>query len=185
MDAVKVAAESKAWQSKWELEQLLRLVDPIKPDHIVEIGSYMGHGMATWDAAWHPRVLVGVDTEPQHGTLPYHVLTGDSSNPGVVDKVRNLVDGSVDFLFIDGDHSYDAVSRDFMMYSPMVRSGGIIALHDIHWDWKTNLHGRSVCGASWIGEVGVRRLWEEVNELYPSVQIWMLGAGPGTGILYV
>jgi hypothetical protein len=37
----------------------------------------------------------------------------------------------VDFLFIDGDHSYEGVKKDFEMYSPLVKSGGLIAFHDI------------------------------------------------------
>jgi predicted O-methyltransferase YrrM len=35
-----------------------------------------------------------------------------------------------DFLFIDGDHSYEGVKQDFEMYSHLVTSGGLIAFHD-------------------------------------------------------
>jgi predicted O-methyltransferase YrrM len=34
-------------------------------------------------------------------------------------------------LFIDGDHSYEGVKKDFEMYSPLVAEGGLIAFHDI------------------------------------------------------
>ncbi len=37
----------------------------------------------------------------------------------------------IDFLFIDGDHTYEGVKKDFEMYSPFVKNGGIIAFHDI------------------------------------------------------
>jgi hypothetical protein len=37
----------------------------------------------------------------------------------------------IDFLFIDGDHSYEGVLQDFAMYSWLVRRGGLIAFHDI------------------------------------------------------
>ena len=37
----------------------------------------------------------------------------------------------MDFLFIDGDHSYEGVKRDFADYAPLVRPGGLIAFHDI------------------------------------------------------
>ena len=37
----------------------------------------------------------------------------------------------IDFLFIDGDHTYEGVKMDFEMYSPFVKTGGIIAFHDI------------------------------------------------------
>jgi predicted O-methyltransferase YrrM len=36
----------------------------------------------------------------------------------------------IDLLFIDADHSYDAVKRDWEDWFPKVRKGGIVALHD-------------------------------------------------------
>ena len=36
----------------------------------------------------------------------------------------------IDLLFIDADHSYQAVRRDWDDWSPYVKAGGIIALHD-------------------------------------------------------
>lgn len=38
----------------------------------------------------------------------------------------------LDFLFIDGDHTYEGVKQDFEMYSGLVREGGLIAFHDIN-----------------------------------------------------
>jgi len=36
-----------------------------------------------------------------------------------------------DFVFIDGDHSYEGSSADFEAYYPLVKKGGIFAGHDI------------------------------------------------------
>lgn len=36
----------------------------------------------------------------------------------------------VDLVFIDGDHSYDAVRGDWESWSPLVETGGVVALHD-------------------------------------------------------
>ncbi len=38
--------------------------------------------------------------------------------------------GAVDFIFIDGDHSYDACKADILAWSPFVKRGGVIAFHD-------------------------------------------------------
>lgn len=38
--------------------------------------------------------------------------------------------GAIDFIFIDADHSYDAIKRDWEDWFPKLRPGGIIALHD-------------------------------------------------------
>lgn len=43
-----------------------------------------------------------------------------------VDKVPN----ELDFIFIDGDHSYEGFIRDWNDWSPKLKSNGIIALHD-------------------------------------------------------
>jgi hypothetical protein len=49
----------------------------------------------------------------------------------------------VDFLFIDGDHSYDGVRRDWDDWTPLVREGGRVALHDAHPEaaWPEPDHG--------------------------------------------
>jgi hypothetical protein len=39
-------------------------------------------------------------------------------------------DGSLDFVFIDGDHGYEAVRRDLTTWFPKVRRGGILGGHD-------------------------------------------------------
>lgn len=37
----------------------------------------------------------------------------------------------IDLLFLDGDHSYDAVLRDYRDWAPKVRPGGFLVLHDV------------------------------------------------------
>jgi predicted O-methyltransferase YrrM len=72
---------------------------------------------------------------------------GYSNDPAILAKVRvalterSRVDCSrrgsdnmqpcLDFLFLDGDHSYQAVKFDYIHYGSLVRPGGLIALHDI------------------------------------------------------
>ena len=41
-----------------------------------------------------------------------------------------FVDESVRFVFIDADHSYDAVLSDLKEWWPKLRKGGIFAGHD-------------------------------------------------------
>ena len=36
----------------------------------------------------------------------------------------------VDLIFIDGDHSYDGLVRDWRAWSPLVARGGVVCLHD-------------------------------------------------------
>lgn len=46
-------------------------------------------------------------------------------------STRALNDNKVDALFLDGDHSFDGVAKDFVNYVPLVKPDGIVALHDV------------------------------------------------------
>lgn len=39
-------------------------------------------------------------------------------------------DGSLDFVYIDGDHRFDAIMLDLILWAPKVRPGGIVSGHD-------------------------------------------------------
>lgn len=40
----------------------------------------------------------------------------------------------IDMLFIDGDHSYEGVKRDWDLFSPHVTSFGVVVFHDTMWE---------------------------------------------------
>jgi hypothetical protein len=44
--------------------------------------------------------------------------------------VIKILPNNVDFIFIDGDHSFEGVLKDFNLYSELLSANGIIALHD-------------------------------------------------------
>lgn len=49
---------------------------------------------------------------------------------GLSGVVATRFESLIDFLFIDADHSYDAVKTDWEQWFPKVRKNGYIALHD-------------------------------------------------------
>ena len=59
----------------------------------------------------------------------YNYLEGDSQTYEMVDKLKELTN-EIDILFIDGDHSYQAVINDFILYEGFVKSGGYIIFDD-------------------------------------------------------
>lgn len=58
-------------------------------------------------------------------SFPYKVHRMDS-----VELSKNFEDNSIDFLFIDTDHTYEHVSKELKAWYPKVKKGGIIAGHD-------------------------------------------------------
>jgi predicted O-methyltransferase YrrM len=61
-----------------------------------------------------------------------HLIRADSHSQETKERVLHILEGQLlDYLFLDGDHTYSGVQSDFEMYAPLVRSGGIVAFHDI------------------------------------------------------
>ena len=58
-------------------------------------------------------------------------LIGSSSTVNTVKKAYTFLENKpVDVLFIDGDHSFEGVLSDWLLYNPLVIKGGIVAFHD-------------------------------------------------------
>lgn len=50
-----------------------------------------------------------------------------------------MQDIKIDLLFIDGDHSYEGVKKDFDLYSTILSENGVIMLHDTDEDYENSL----------------------------------------------
>ena len=46
----------------------------------------------------------------------------------------NEIDNDIDLLFIDGDHSYNSVKKDYYKFKNSVKKNGIIVFDDLHQD---------------------------------------------------
>jgi SAM-dependent methyltransferase len=87
-----------------------------------------------------------------------YLIQDFSQKESVAKEVYKLLNNVFfDFIFIDGNHSYEAVKRDFQLYSPYVRKGGLIALHDIGYNEE--------------GEVS--RFWDEIRVDYKHHELRM------------
>ena len=138
-------------QAHEEIAALYGMVSDLKPKTVLEIGTCHGGTLYLWcQVADKAATVISLDLPGGHygggyhpkreklyglfarGDQELHLLRGDSHADTSLEKVKSLLKGrGVDFLFIDGDHSYEGVKRDYQLYSPLVRQGGIIALHDI------------------------------------------------------
>lgn len=188
-------------QIRDELAGLAAAVDKLRPRVIVEIGTASGGTLFLW--SWlvqrgglvvsldlppgqfagenplgnegYPAWRGGLYTSFSPPSVDVELLKVDSHDPATRDRVQEIVgDREVDFLFIDGDHSYDGVRADFEMYSPLVREGGGVAFHDV------------VERAPHTG-CEVDRLWKELRERHRHeefVEDWEQGWA-GIGLLYM
>ena len=50
------------------------------------------------------------------------------------DMVNRIKDNSLDFVYIDADHSYDFVMQDMILWGRKIKKGGIMSGHDYYYD---------------------------------------------------
>lgn len=168
----------KPLQKRAEFRELFLRARALRPRAVVEIGTNNGGTFFLLCRAASPdAVVISIDLPGgQFGggypvlRSPYfylfasgrqrvHLIRQDSHAAATQDWVRGRLAGRpIDLLFIDGDHSYSGVKQDFETYGPLVRPGGLIALHDIL------PAPPEICG-------GVPDFWWEVAGRYHGEQI--------------
>jgi len=124
---------------------------PLKAERVMEIGSFYGATLWAWIANGEKlKELISIDLPipPSDGRyqdmvrsrklwldwtsqLDFMDFEGDSHSQEISMQVSHVVShGTYDMLFIDGDHTYNGVSLDWVMYKSFVRPGGLVVFHD-------------------------------------------------------
>jgi predicted O-methyltransferase YrrM len=165
-----------AANQKWsELSRLICLVQPLRPKWVLEIGVCSGGTLALWSRlAHHSAHLIGIDRgiNPEaerriraamSATQTLHLIRRDSHCGYAAQELASILMGNpLDFLFIDGDHSYSGVRQDWQMYSPFVTAGSLIAFHDIVPDHALRFGIQTEHDAG-----GVHEFWREIKLSFP------------------
>ncbi len=184
-----------AIQRTWELQSLIALVRRTRPATVVEIGTHRGGTLACWAAIAPPGGhIISIDVPPSweqqeviDGFItrvrallgPSQRLTriaGDSHDARTLGRLEEALAGApIDVLWIDGDHTYAGVTQDMAMYGPLVRRGGIIAMHDIQ---RSDL----------MTDEGSQEYWEEARARFRTHEFIAkrgTGQGMGIGVIFV
>jgi predicted O-methyltransferase YrrM len=122
----------------------------------VEIGSFLGastcfianaissksslYCIDTWGN--HAMKYCEKDNEKERNTKPefdkntakykYKIITFQEWSDKAIALLRKKVK-QVDFIFFDGDHNYEPVKSDWLLYSPLLKPGSLVAFHDTGW----------------------------------------------------
>ena len=153
-------------QEMGEIKPFYHFIRKLKPKIVCEIGTDKGGTLYLWCKASHDKALiVSLDLPSRNNYTPkrrnfysnfkkekqdIRFVVGDSHKKETFDLLKKTLNGNlIDFLFIDGDHTYEGVKQDFYDYSKLVKKGGYIALHDIRTVRK---------------DCGVSEFWNDLNK---------------------
>ena len=141
----------RPWQHMSEILELAKLIDERKPETILEIGTARGGTLLLSALLADPEALI-LSIDLQYGMygggypdwkIPLYksfrqynqqieLIQGDSHSAAVREQLERALDGrKIDYLFIDGDHTYDGVKQDFEMYKQFLSDDAFVAFHDI------------------------------------------------------
>jgi len=158
----------KPVQIESEISDLFNIVKNLNPKVICEIGTDRGGTLYLWSKAIQPDgLIISIDLPRTYRkplnrffcssffeTQRIHLLRENSQSAECQMSVQKILNGrKIDFLFIDADHSYEGVKKDFKLYSDFVRKSGLVAFHDI------------------LDECGVDKFWSEVRLHYRHMEI--------------
>jgi predicted O-methyltransferase YrrM len=194
----RLAVEKKgATQKITEFTSLLRLLKRRKLKSIVEIGTAQGGTLYAWcKIAGSDAAIISIDLpggpfgggytlndikkfrKYKRKNQHIYFLRKDSHKQETKNKLAEILDGrKIDLLFIDGDHRYKGVKKDFQLYSPLVKQIGLIVFHDIIYHPK-------------VPECKVNKFWNEIKRKYKNTAFidkqddrgW--GQWGGIGVIY-
>lgn len=119
-----------------------------------EIGTHFGHSLCTVLQSEFSSRFVAVDLFSRRGIAKdckvkdvyelalsnakkfnihgyeTNIIKGNSRSARTIKKVEVLCSNGIDLLFIDGDHRFKGVVKDFENYFSLVNSGGIVIFDD-------------------------------------------------------
>ncbi len=182
-------------QKNFEIIEFIKLFQQTKPQRILEIGTALGGTLFLFSRFSEDRALIiSIDLPDPGGPygggyfeyrIPFLksfckrkqkivLLRMDSHETRTFDYIKKVLDNQkLDLLFIDGDHSYEGVKKDFEMYYPLVKHGGLVCFHDIVPGEKIHVGGAP-------------DFWKEISNQYQTREIvdnWNQG-GFGIGIIF-
>lgn len=184
-----------------ELLELVQLVNSENTERVLEIGTANGGSFYTWCRGISSiEEVVSLDLpNGRYGggynerkinifrnfsnTVNMEFVRGDSHKESIYEEVDSIAgEEGFDFIFIDGDHSYEGVKMDFHMYKKLLSENGIIALHDIQYHpndpdivhdkrKNTDAEDRHLNWGIAHPDVNVKEFWDEICSDYPTKEI--------------
>lgn len=140
----------------WHVDFIVALARVLRPALYVELGVHRAE-LFNLMVPYAGR-LVGVDVDERSRDF----VVADPKVRFVCASTERFVEElqasapAIDLLFIDADHSREAVVRDFRAYFPFVRPHGLILLHDTH-PGSPDLVSPDWCGDAYLAIDDLRR----------------------------
>ncbi|MBI4889150.1 MAG: class I SAM-dependent methyltransferase [Acidobacteria bacterium] len=157
-ELMKLFHDLAVWRHTWfqnvqieknplDLWMMQQIVHEVKPDFIVETGTYRGGSALYWAYTLNGLGLensrvITVDVQDLTATAAAHplwqryvtFLKGSSTDAAITGRIAGLVRGRRTLVTLDSDHTMGHVLKELRAYSGMVSRGSYLVVEDTHMD---------------------------------------------------
>lgn len=127
-------------------------------------------GLMSSEPTWTPAKALGLMKEAHDVVIPVRMPS--------LDAVSQFEDGSLDLVFVDGDHTYEGCLADIKAWLPKVRPGGAIAGHDLDWPGVAKAVEEVFGGKAEFCQPKSWRVWVKPEERTQKVVLAMISNQP-------
>ena len=137
---------------------LFRIVEYFGPEYILELGTSVGIGTRYLAAPKRHKQLITLEGDPAVAAIARKGLADYPNVELIEGPFNNTLEGALqkiprlDFLWLDGDHSYEATVRNFESCLQKAHEDSCLAIDDIYWSRD------------------MTRAWEAIKQ-HPSVRL--------------
>ena len=121
---------------------LFRLANRTQPRTMVELGTSLGLSTLYLSKACNSATIHTIEGCPQiaqianegfsaFGAKNIHLHVGDFSQ--VIPQLLLDLEDPIDFLFVDGNHTYEATVENYECFLSKIHQNSVVVLDDIHW----------------------------------------------------
>lgn len=115
----KTGAEVGVWAGE-NARNLVQIIPDVKL-YLVDPYKEYSHAQRVWKVL--DKVRKTAHNRLRHDNVDFLEMFSEQA-------AAKVKDNSLDFVYIDGNHAYDFVMLDIIMWNPKVKKGGIISGHD-------------------------------------------------------
>jgi cephalosporin hydroxylase len=159
-DKLYIMRDHKYTQGLIDMINYINLIFPTKEMNMIEIGSYAGESTEIF--ANHFKHVISIDPFIDNYDMKditcgymelnkvYDIFVNRINKYSNITHIRKTSDDAINvikniksdinFVYIDGLHTYDQIKKDINNYSPLIKNG-FIAGHDYHHVWQGVVDG--------------------------------------------
>lgn len=134
-------------QHNFEINKIRQAYSMFQPQKVLELGTHHGGTAWVWiTSGADSATIIAVDEYSEEITADCRdnnalfqtwkkpgqqvaFIKGNFATKPIIEKV--YTQGPYDWIFIDGNHEFQNIKRDFANYKNCIAPGGILLLHDI------------------------------------------------------